>query len=60
VISKFSEEEMMRIVVLKACVTEVRMVEDRRDYVPSLLHWMTADGEEDNVRREGRKQRSER
>jgi hypothetical protein len=60
VISKFSEEEMMGIVVLKACVTEVRMVEDRRDYVPSLLYWMTVDGEEDNVRREGRKQRSER
>jgi hypothetical protein len=36
VISKFSDEEMRGIGVVKACVTDVTMVEDRRDYVPSL------------------------
>lgn len=58
-VSTFSDEEMMGIDVVKACVTDVRMVEDRRDCVPSLLYGMTVDWEEDNVRREGRKQRPE-
>jgi hypothetical protein len=41
-IGEFGEEERMGIVVVK-----VRMIEDRRNYVPSLLYGMTADGGKD-------------